>query len=161
MSKNQFAIGIVFLLAGLVIMLGRLGLFSFLGTNFWPLFVLIPGILLHVLFFGRLLPSAALVPGAILTIYALIFFFCIAFGWDKMQYVWPFFILGVAVGLYEYHLFDTSHPKQILTAAIILALVAVSLFVIMLLWGWGVYLIAAVLIAIGAWLVTGGRRARW
>ncbi|UVI32167.1 hypothetical protein [Paenibacillus spongiae] len=161
MSKNQFAIGIVFLLAGLVIMLGRLGLFSFLGTNFWPLFVLIPGILLHVLFFGRLLPSAALVPGAILTIYALIFFFCIAVGWDKMQYVWPFFILGVAVGLYEYHLFDTSHPKQPLTAAIILALVAISLFIIMLLWGWGVYLIAAVLIAIGAWLVTGGRRARW
>jgi len=141
-------------------MLGRLGLFSFLGTNFWPLFVLIPGILLHVLFFGRLLPAAVLIPGAILTIYALIFFFCIAFGWNKLQYLWPFFLLGIAVGLYEYHLFEIPHPKQILTVAIILALVAVSFFIIMILWGWGVYLIAAVLIAIGAWLVT-GRKVRW
>ncbi|TYP77981.1 hypothetical protein [Paenibacillus methanolicus] len=160
MSRNNYAIGIVFLIAGAVILLGKLGLFAFIGTNFWPLFVLIPGILLHVLFFGRILPTVALIPGAILTVSALIFFFCIAFGWHHMQVLWPLLVFGGAVGLYEYHLFEMSHPKVPLTAAIILALVSISFFVIMLFWGWGLYLIAAALIVVGAWLVA-GRRTRW
>lgn len=160
MSKNKYAVGLLFLFAGAVILLGKLGLFAFIGTNFWPLFVLIPGILLHVLFFGRLLPPLVLVPGAILTINAFIFFFCIAFGWSNMQYLWPLFILGVALGLYEYHLFETSHPKYPLTVAIILALIAGSFFVIMAFWGWGLYIIAVLLLAIGAWLIA-GKRARW
>lgn len=161
MSKNQYAVGLLFLAVGLVILLGKLGLFAFIGTNIWPLFVLIPGILMHVLFFGRLLPAFMLIPGAILTINALIFFFCIAFGWSYMQFMWPFFIFGVAVGLYEYHLFEMSHPKFPLTVAIILALVAASFFVIMVFWGWGMYIIAAGLIVAGGWMMTAGRRARW
>lgn len=160
MSKNQYTVGLVFLIAGAVILLGKLGLFAFIGTNFWPLFLLIPGILLHVLFFGRLLPPLALIPGAILTITAFIFIICMGLGWDKMQYLWPFMILSVAAGLYEYHLFDTYHPKFPLTLAIILALAAVSLFIVMLVWGWGLYIIAIGCIAVGAWLVA-GRKTRW
>ncbi|MBB3109029.1 hypothetical protein FHS18_001081 [Paenibacillus phyllosphaerae] len=160
MPGNKSAIGILFLFAGAVILLGKLGLFAFIGTNFWPLFVLIPGILLHVLFFGRLLPTVVLVPGAILTVSAVIFFFCIAFGWNNMQYLWPLFILGLAIGLYEYHLFEMSHPKVAMTAAIILALIAASFFVMMLFWGFGLYLIAIAFLAVGAWLVT-GRKSYW
>ncbi|QHW30405.1 hypothetical protein GZH47_05795 [Paenibacillus rhizovicinus] len=160
MSKNQYTVGLLFLIAGAVILLGKLGLFAFIGTNFWPLFLLIPGILLHVLFFGRLLPPYVLIPGAILTINAFIFFFSMASGWSNMQYLWPFMILSVAAGLYEYHLFDTYRPKFPLTLAIVLALAAVSFFIIMLVWGWGLYIIAAFLIAAGAWLVA-GRKARW
>ncbi|SEN10619.1 hypothetical protein [Paenibacillus sp. OV219] len=160
MSRNQYTVGLLFLIAGAVILLGKIGFFSFIGTNFWPLFLLIPGILLHVLFFGRLLPPFVLIPGAILTINAFLFFFCIASGWSNMQYLWPIFIVSVAVGLYEYHLFDTYHPKLPRTLAIIMLLTAASFFVIMLVWGWGMYLIAAVFLAVGAWLVV-GRKARW
>ena len=74
--RNQYSAGIVILLAGIVILLGRLGVFGFIGSVFWPLFVLIPGILLHVLYFGRLIPAAALVPGGMLSVYALMFLFC-------------------------------------------------------------------------------------
>ncbi|WP_219836328.1 hypothetical protein [Paenibacillus sp. R14(2021)] len=160
MSKNQYTVGLLFLIAGAVILFGKLGLFAFIGTNFWPLFLLIPGILLHVLFFGRLLPPYALIPGAVLTIAAFIFFICMASGWGSMQYLWPFFILSAAAGLYEYHLFDAYRPKFPLTLAIVLALASVSFFVIMLVWGWGLYIIAAGFIAVGAWLVV-GRKARW
>ena len=160
MSKNQYTVGLLFLIAGIVILLGKMGLFAFIGTNFWPLFLLIPGILLHVLFFGRLLPPIVLIPGAVLTMNAFIFFFCIAFGWSAMQYLWPFLILSVAAGLYEYHLFDTDHPRSSLTLARILALAAIALFVIMLVWGWRLYIIAAFLIVIGVWMVA-GRKARW
>ena len=160
MSKNQYAVGLLFLIAGAIILFGKLGLFSFIGTNFWPLFVLIPGILLHVLFFGRLLPSVVLVPGAVLTISSLVFFICIAFGWSNMQVLWPFFIFGVAVGLYEFHLFEMSHPKFPLTMAIVLAIIAAAFFFFMALWGWGMYIIAVALIVAGAFMVA-GRRARW
>ncbi|BBH21252.1 hypothetical protein Back11_25970 [Paenibacillus baekrokdamisoli] len=160
MSKNKYTVGLLFLFAGAVILLGKLGLFSFIGTNFWPLFLLIPGILLHVLFFGRLLPPFVLVPGAVLTINAFIFFFCMAFGWGSMHYLWPFFILGVALGLYEYHLFEMSRPKYPLTIATLLALVGAAFFAIMIFWGWGLYIIAAGLIGIGVWLVA-GRKTRW
>jgi hypothetical protein len=160
MSKNQYAVGLLFLFAGVIILLGKLGLFSFIGTNFWPLFILIPGVLLHVLFFGRILPSVVLVPGAILTISSLVFFMCMALGWSKMQVLWPFFILAAAAGLYEYHLFDMSRPKMPFTLAVILAITSVVFFFLMALWGWWVYIVAIGLIAAGAFLVA-GRRARW
>ncbi|WP_274651882.1 hypothetical protein [Paenibacillus humicola] len=160
MSKNQYVVGLLFLFAGAIILLGKLGLFAFIGTNFWPLFVLIPGILLHVLFFGRLLPSVVLVPGAVLTISSLVFFICIAFGWSNMQYLWPFFLFGVAAGLYEFHLFEMSHPKFPLTIAIALAIIAAAFFFIMVFWGLTLYIVAAALIIAGAFLVA-GRRARW
>lgn len=73
--------------------------------------MLIPGVLLHVLYFGRLIPAAALVPGGMLSVYALVFLFSNWFGWGYMKFLWPFFILGLAVGLYEYYMFDSSTQK--------------------------------------------------
>ncbi|GGG10442.1 hypothetical protein [Paenibacillus abyssi] len=160
MSKNQYSVGILMLIAGIVILLGKLGVFSFIGSIFWPLFVLVPGILLHVLYFGRILPAAVLIPGGMLSTYALVFLYCNVFGWSSMHYLWPMFIFGVAVGLYEYYLFDMSRPRGAQIAALVLTAVAAACFGFMLLWSWGIYLIAILLIGIGAWMVF-GRRYRW
>lgn len=160
MIRNQYSTGIVILLAGVVILLGKLGVFSFIGSVFWPLFVLIPGVLLHVLFFGRLLPAAVLIPGGMLSVYALLFLFCNVFGWDNMKYLWPFFIFGVAAGLYEYYLFDLSRSRTAFTAAVVMAIIAAVCLVFVLLWSWGIYLIAIGLVVTGGWMLL-GRRARW
>ncbi|XEC96843.1 hypothetical protein AB6A23_10065 [Paenibacillus tarimensis] len=160
MTKNQYSVGILMLIAGIVILLGKLGIFQFIGSVFWPLFVLIPGVLLHVLFFGRLLPAAVLIPGGILSVYALLFLYCNIFGWSSLRVLWPIFILGIATGLYEYYLFESSRPRGIQVAAFLLAGSALACFVIMLLWGAGIYLIALALIAAGAWMAF-GRRTRW
>ncbi|RXZ77136.1 hypothetical protein EBB07_33200 [Paenibacillaceae bacterium] len=157
MTKNQYTVGIMMLIAGVIILLGKLGVFSFIGSVFWPLFVLVPGILLHVLYFGRILPAVVLVPGGMLSTYALMFLYCNLFGWSSMQYLWPFFIFGVAVGLYEYHLFGMSRSRSVLSLAVILASAAGVCFGLMLLWSWGIYLIAVTLIAAGAWMVFGRR----
>ena len=77
-----------------------------------------------------------------------------------MRYLWPVFILGVAIGLYEYFLFDMSKPRGAQVAAMVLAVVALAFFGMMLLWNGGVYFIAVALIALGAWLAF-GRRHRW
>ncbi|MFD0588087.1 hypothetical protein ACFQZE_08740 [Paenibacillus sp. GCM10027627] len=160
MPANKYSAGIILLLAGVVILLGKLGVFSFLGAIFWPLLVLIPGVLLHVLYFGRVVPAVALVPGGMLVVYALLFVICIIFGWESMRYLWPLFIFGVAAGLYEYHLFGSSVPKIVFKMAIALAAASVLMLVLILLWSWGIYLVALLCMAAGAWMMFGTRK-RW
>ncbi|MFD2116244.1 hypothetical protein ACFSTH_08855 [Paenibacillus yanchengensis] len=158
MPKNKFSAGIILLLAGIIIVLGKWGVFGFLGSIFWPLLVLIPGILIHVLYFGRLIPAVSLVPGGILVVYSLLFILCNIFGWDNLKYLWPMFILGIAVGLYEYYMFGSGVPKVVWTSAIVLAATAVLFFVLALMWSWGIYLVAALLIGAGAWLALSNRK---
>ncbi|WP_138751942.1 hypothetical protein [Paenibacillus sinopodophylli] len=160
MPNNKYSAGIILLLAGLVILLGKLGVFSFLGAIFWPLLVLIPGVLLHVLYFGRLVPAVVLVPGGMLVVYALLFVVCNLFGWDSLKYLWPLFIFGVAAGLYEYYLFGSSIPRVVLSASIALAAASAVFVVLVLLWSWGIYAIAAALIAAGGWMML-SKRKRW
>ncbi len=71
-----------------------------------------------------------------------------------------FFIFGVAVGLYEYYMFNYSRQRRIQVAAFVLAGITAACFGFMLLWSWGIYLVALVLIAAGAWIVF-GRRLKW
>lgn len=161
MSRNQYSVGILILAAGVVILLGKLGVFSFIGSLFWPLFVLIPGVLLHVFYFGRMLPAVVLLPAGILSTYGVLFLLCNIAGWDLLHHLWPIFILGVAIGLYEFYLFDLSKPRSVQVAAVALAAISVGLLLMMLIWTWGIYLIAIALIGIGAWMTFGRRRNRW
>lgn len=148
MGKN-YSVGVIILLAGVVILLGKLGIVQFIGGFLWPVFVLVPGILLHMLYFGRVLPSGVLIPAGILTAYSVLFFYCNLFGWDSMAYLWPLFILGIAVGLYEFYFFDRYNPKGALVAAIVLAVISGVFFGFTLLFTAGVYLIAVGLIVAG------------
>jgi hypothetical protein len=161
MTNNKYSAGIILLLAGVVILLGKAGLFTVLGAIFWPLLVLIPGILLHVLYFGRLIPAVALVPGGMLVVYALLFIACNISGWDSLRILWPFFLFGIAAGLYEYYMFGgSSVPRVVLTAAIVLAAASMAIFLLILLWSWGIYVVAAAMIAAGGWMMFVSRK-RW
>ncbi|MFD0672041.1 hypothetical protein [Cohnella sp. GCM10027633] len=153
MNRQSAAVGILVLTVGLIILLGKLGVFAFIGAVFWPLFILIPGILLHVLYFGRMLPAVVLVPGGILTVISVVLLIGNWFGWGTMKYLWPMFPFSVAVGLYEYHVFGYNRSREIWLAAVGLAAISILLFCLTIIWTWGIYLIAAGLIAVGAWLV--------
>ncbi|MFC4305608.1 hypothetical protein [Cohnella boryungensis] len=153
MNRQSAAIGIGVVAVGLLILLGKLGVFAFIGAVFWPLFILIPGVLLHVLYFGRMVPSVALIPAGILTVVSIVLLIGNWFGWGLMKYLWPLFLFAVAAGLYEYYVFGYSRSKQIWLAAIGLAVLSLVLFAMTLLWTWGIYLLAAGLIGLGGWLV--------
>nr|WP_240353753.1 hypothetical protein [Cohnella algarum] len=141
------------LAAGLVILLGKLGVFAYIGSLFWPLFILIAGVLLHVLYFGRILPAIALVPAGILTVVSVPLLIGRWFDWSLMKYLWPLFVFAVAAGLYEYYIFGPMRNRAIWTASIVLGAVSLLMFVMSLLWTWGIYLIAVLLIGFGAYLV--------
>lgn len=158
--NNKYSAGIILLLAGLFILLGKLGVFSFLGAIFWPILILIPGILIHVLYFGRVLPAISLVPGGMLVVYALLFIFCNAFGWSSLRYLWPLFIFGIALGMYEYYLFGSPKQRYIKTAAIGLGAASIIGLLLVALWGWGIYVVAFLCVVAGLYLMFGTRK-RW
>jgi len=149
MKNNSHTTGLVIIGVGILLLLGKLGVFSFMGSQLWPIFVLLPGLFFHILFFARGVPSGILVPGGILTTYSLMFIFCNIVGWQAMSYLWPGFILGVAVGLFESYYFDPNKPRGALIASTVLAIISAVFFGFTLLLTSGIYLIAAALIVLG------------
>lgn len=162
-DNNKLTTGVIILAAGFIILLGKLGVFAVLGKALWPLLLLIPGILLHLWHFWRNGPSELLIPGGILVVYGLLFYVGVIGGWDTMANVWPGFILGIAVGLFEYDTFSRQRQRGVLAAALVLAAISVALL------GWTlfslsiIYLLALALIIGGVWLILtrGNRRSNW
>jgi hypothetical protein len=81
------------------------------------------------------------------------FFLCNLFGWHLMTYLWPGFIFGVAVGLYEYQMFERYAPRGVMTAVLVLTIVSAAMFGMTLLFTLGIYFIAFGLLAGGAVLL--------
>lgn len=162
-SKNDMKLGIFIVAAGLVILLGKLGVFGFLGRTLWPLVILLPGLLLHALYFSRRASSAVLLPAGILTVYGLLFGFCNTFGWGFMKHLWPVLLLGVAVGLFEQSLDGRSGGVKVISIA--LGLISIVLLFFSLLGTGALYLVGIVLVAAGVWLIAGrgksGNRNKW
>lgn len=162
-DNNKLTTGIIILAAGIIILLGKWGVFSFLLKNLWPLLLLIPGILLHLWHFYRKGPAELLLPGGALVVYSIVFFIGIIGGWQTLKYTWPAFILGIAVGLYEYDRFSKRHQQGILAAAFILGALSIILLGITLFTWPLIYLLAILLIIGGIYLIVarGNKRRRW
>ncbi|MFC0216319.1 hypothetical protein ACFFK0_28380 [Paenibacillus chartarius] len=152
MSRNNMSVGLLLIVIAVVLLLGKLGVFGFIGGLLWPLLVIAAGAGLHMLYFNRTVPAAALIPGGMLVIYGLMFMFCNVFGWGAMSFLWPGFILGIAVGLYEMYFFD-RRERTALTVSIVLAVLAGVLFTFTVIAKLGVYFIAAVLLIAGLLLI--------
>lgn len=154
-SKNDMKLGLFIIVAGIVIVLGKLGVFGYLGRNLWPLVILLPGLYLHVLFFSRRASAVVLIPAGILTVYGLLFGLCNTWGWGLMKYLWPVLLLGVAVGLFEYAVNTSSRSSGLTGTSGILALLSLVLLIFSLLGTGALYVLGAVLIAAGVWLISG------
>lgn len=130
---NRIFWGLLCLLLGVALLANvvfRIDLFSM--RNMWPLFVLIPGLCLESTYFTTKRASALLIPGGILTVIGLLFFFEIATRWQLAEYTWPVYIAAVAFGFFQFYL-ATGKPKGILVLVSILSIVAgTSMLVILL-----------------------------
>lgn len=121
MNRNSnIVIGAVFIAIGALFLMSNLGYLSFSWNYVWPLALLIPGIYMHFAYFTGLDRNAGiLVPGGILTTYGALFYANVFFGWHLMSSLWPLFLIGIAVGLFELYLFG-SHDKGLLVPVAIL-----------------------------------------
>lgn len=121
MNKNSnIVLGSILILLGAAFLLTNLGFISFSWSYVWPLFLLIPGVYMHFSFFSGLDKNPGiLVPAGILTTYGILFYANVLLGWHYMAELWPLFIIGIAVGLFELYFFGT-HDRALLIPVTIL-----------------------------------------
>ena len=130
MSKGNMGIGLVFIVIGIVGILGHFFNLDFLRpAQLWPFALLIPGLFFEISFFtsSKNAPGI-LVPGGILTTLGLLFFFETATNWHFSGYTWPVYILAPAIGLFQLFLFTKPRQNALLVPVGVLTLVATISF---------------------------------
>ena len=135
MGKSKVPVGIVLLAVLVFLLLGKLGVIGFLLRLLWPAILLGAGLYLHRLYFRGRGPAVLLLPGGILVTYAAVFLICLVFGWRALLVLWPGFLFGIAVGLYEWATFGrgaTYGLPWVYPAAITLAIFSCALFLLTL-----------------------------
>lgn len=103
---NSMVWGTVLLLAGLVLTLGQLNVIDLSGDMTVPIILLALSVVFHLYYFltsNR--NEGLLVPGGILLVYGLLFL-AVAKLNGSMGQLWPLFILGPALGLFELYVFS-------------------------------------------------------
>ncbi len=165
--NGTMIVGLVLILIGIAFLLRNFGIFEiyfdifdigFIFSRFWPMFLIIPGLIFHYSFFtAKTQDAGLLVPGGILLVMGLT---CqISMIFSAWSYMWPGFILAVAVGLFELYLFGSKEKGLLIPVFILgglsLIFFAISLGRITLL---RLYLIPAILIFGGLLIVFRNRR---
>lgn len=153
-KRSNLVIGALLITAGILFLLSSLGMFSFDWSVIWPLSLLIPGIYMHFAFFTGIDKNAGiLVPAGILTTYGLLFYANIFFGWAMMATLWPLFLIGVAVGLFELYLFGNRDKGLLIPVFILGGIGASALFNYMVKFDIKAYLVPIILIGLGLLII--------
>ena len=130
MKKNNSLFGIFLIFIGSVLLANQIYDINFLKlSNFWPLFILIPGVLLEVSFFIFKKEPSVLVLGGIFTTTGLLFIFETSTKWKYSTETWPIYSLGLAIGLFQYYLFSRKN-NTFLFIIFLIAFISVFSFAI-------------------------------
>lgn len=161
MLRNRNAlVGALLVVVGLVFMFGQ----SFnIGSVAWPLFVIVPGlVMLGVAFIGKRESAQLAIPGTIVTTIGLILLVLAATDyWQAWAYSWTLITVAAGVGNFLYGALTNDHKRErdgLQTAYIGLGLFAAfGAFFEFLIWGGlaGIlrWLLPLALIAAGAYLL--------
>jgi hypothetical protein len=95
MNKSVIT-GVALITIGIIFLLPNFTELSL--RQLWPVLMIGPGILFFVSFLADKKSYGLLMPGSILTTLGLLFLFCTIFGWDWMEELWPFFLIGPGIG---------------------------------------------------------------
>lgn len=131
MKKGSPAWGLILIfIGGLLLWNNIYGINIFSISRLWPIFVLGPGLVFELSYFVGQKSPGLLVPGGILTVIGLLFFFETFTSWHFAEYTWPVYIIAPAVGLFQLYLFS-GRQKPLLIPIFVLSSVAVVSFSIM------------------------------
>jgi hypothetical protein len=99
MQKNTQGLGILLLALGAILLLGRF--FNLDLTTFgWPFSILLPGLVMLIWAFVTPSAAALAIPGSIVTMVGLIFFYQNATGrFETWSYAWGLIIAAVGLGI--------------------------------------------------------------
>ncbi|NOX36677.1 MAG: hypothetical protein GXO78_03990 [Calditrichaeota bacterium] len=145
---KSFIWGVLFLLAGILFLLRNLDIIYFDMEDTWPVFLLIPGILFWYFWYIDRSNYRLLMPGTILIVYALYFFFEQQIMYRMVDRLWPVFILGPGLGFWAMYFLGSRQTRYFRSGAILVGF-SVLFFILslderfflpLLLIGIGVYL---------------------
>lgn len=120
MKNSNIVMGAVLVALGCILLLSNLGYINFSWDYIWPMALLLPGIYLHFAYFTKIDKNPGnLVPAGILTTYGLMAYVVAFFGWGTMASLWPFILLGIAIGLMELYLFGTRDKGLLVPISIL------------------------------------------
>lgn len=159
MRNSNMVTGAVLVAVGCILLLSNLGYINFSWDYIWPMALLLPGIYLHFAFFTKMDKNPGnLVPAGILTTYGLMAYSVAFFGWGTMADIWPFILIGIAIGLFELYVFGSREKGLLIPVAILGGLGLMFLTRTYFLLDLRKFLIPVILIAIGLLLLA--RRER-
>lgn len=128
MKKRNSMYGLILIFLGSVLLADQIYGIDFLSFSyFWPIFILVPGILLEISFFSFKKEPAILVLGGVLTTTGLLFFFETSTNWKYSSETWPIYTFGLAIGLFQYYLFSKRN-NILLFIVFLLAFISVFSF---------------------------------
>lgn len=139
-------IGIIFLLPSFIPDLSL--------RDLWPLLMLGPGILFFAGYFFDKKSYGLLMPGSILTVYGLLFFYCTLFGWYQLESLWPVYMIGPGIGFLLMYYYGRKETALLVLGAIF-TLMAVIFLLTMSDYS---YLWPIIIIAAGVLIIVKNRR---
>lgn len=94
--KGNLIWGLFLILIGSVLLISNLSQVSM--EILWPVFPLTVGLVFWIGYFRDRKNHGLLMPGSILVVVSILFFYCNLLGWEQMEILWPVFIMAPAVG---------------------------------------------------------------
>lgn len=126
MGRENAFIGTLLILIGCLLFAARymfgIEIFHFRSGDFWPIIVLAVGLVFESVYFITRKAPGLLVPGGIITVIGMLFFFEVSTGWRFAEYTWPVYLFAVAFGLLQLYMF-AYRSKGLLVPVFILSTV--------------------------------------
>jgi len=145
--KKHSVWGYLLIGIGIILLIGNMSRFGM--EVLWPIFPFSVGIAFFISYFMQKKDVGLLMPGSILCVISLLFFYCTISGWQHMETLWPIFIMAPAVGFIVLYLFGNRDSSFLIPAVILFCVGAIFL---MLSYGfgdfWPVFLIVAGIVLI-------------
>ena len=122
MKTSDMVIGVGLVILGILFLFENFGYIAFDFQDIWPGCVILAGAGFWIGYIQDKKNSGLLMPGTILIIYGLMFFYCSVEGWQSMSYLWPLFIIGPGIGFFMMYLFGQKEKGMLIPASILTGL---------------------------------------
>jgi len=128
MKLSDFLIGIGLVILGVIFLFDNFGYVRVEFWRIWPVLVILGGLGFWVGFFRNREDYGLIMPGTILVIYGLMFFYCAIAGWWHMEHVWPGFMIGPGIGFFLMYLLGPKEKGLLIPAGILTGIGLVFMF---------------------------------
>lgn len=119
---SDMVIGVGLVILGVLFLFENFGYIAFDFQDVWPVFVILAGTGFWIGYFQDKKNYGLLMPGSILVIYGLMFFYCVLEGWHYMSILWPVFIIAPGIGFFLMYLFGQREKGMLIPASILTGL---------------------------------------